>query len=349
MTTTDDAAPIRITGPAGLLAAVPPLLGFHPTNSLVLLCVCGGRRRVGPVARVDLPPGHDRALAQQLTLYARMHADEVAVVCYLRGKRRPPLLDDLLGELAAAGIAVMDAMTVREGYARPALSAAMERNHPGIPMPAPDDPVVCALEAAGALSGRSVLPDRDALRRSIAGPTGSRLRAAEGGINEAAAGRMPAVTQTDTPAVVSLRRTATARRHPVPPSIWELMDAACVQVAETGTVDMPVATAVAAVLAEDAVQRAVLKEALRELDGFWLPMLISCATWTPDAVAPPLCSVLAVVAYRHGDGALAQVAVDRCLAAEPQNPLALVLIDIMSAGLRPEDLDDMIGSESRLR
>jgi hypothetical protein len=85
-----------------------------------------------------------------------------------------------------------------------------------------------------------------------------------------------------------------------------------------------------------------MAEGFRELDGPWLPMLIACATWTPDSVAGPLCSVLAAVAYRHGDGALAQVAVDRCLAAEPENPLALALMDIMSAGLRPEALDEMV-------
>ena len=59
-----------------------------------------------------------------------------------------------------------------------------------------------------------------------------------------------------------------------------------------------------------------------ELDQPWLPMLIACATWTPDFLAAELCSVLAMVAYRHGDGALAQIAVDRCLAAEPGHPLA---------------------------
>ncbi len=347
MTTTDDVAPIRISGPAGLLAAVPPLLGFHPTNSLVLLCLSGGRRRVGPVARVDLPQGHDRAMATQMARHALAHADEVAVVCYLKGTRRPPLLDDLLGELARSGVDVMDAMIVRGGRARPALNPAMERNHPGIPMPGSDDPVVCALQAAGALSGRSVLPDRDALRRSIAGPTGAKLRAAEGGITEAAAGRLPGSGLGPGSRVIALRRSSASHRRGVRPALAELLDTACRQVAATGTVPMPVGTAVAAVLVEPAVREAVLAEGFGDLDGSWLPMLIACATWTPDPVAAPLCSILAAVAYRHGDGALAQVAVDRCLAVEPEHPLALTLVDIMSAGLRPEVLDEMLTPASR--
>ena len=62
------------------------------------------------MARVDLPPGHDRAMAEHLTGHARSHADEVVVICYQNSRRRPPLLDDLLAELARGGIDVMDAI-----------------------------------------------------------------------------------------------------------------------------------------------------------------------------------------------------------------------------------------------
>src|ERR1700712_5583082 len=123
MTTTGDVAPIRVSGPAGLLAAVPPMLGFHPSDSLVLMCLSGQRRRVGPVARVDLPPGHDRPLARHLTGHAQRHADEVVVICYQSTRRRAPLLDDLLRELKRAGIEVMDAFVVVGDRARPAMTA----------------------------------------------------------------------------------------------------------------------------------------------------------------------------------------------------------------------------------
>jgi len=133
MTTTDDLVPLKVSGPEGLLAAVPTMLGFHPRDSLVLLCLTGPRRRVGPVARVDLPPGRDRALANQLTDHARRYADEVVLISYQTSRRRPPFLDDLLGRLAAAGIDVMDAIVVRDGRARPALSRAMGTDSPWDP------------------------------------------------------------------------------------------------------------------------------------------------------------------------------------------------------------------------
>lgn len=365
MTTTDDVTPIRISGPAGLLAVVPSMLGFHPTNSLVLMCVSGGRRRVGPVARVDLVKGHDRAMAEQLTNHARNHADEVVVISYQDSRRRPPMLDDLLSALARAGVDVMDAMVVRGGRVRPALNAAMERAHPGVPVPDANDPQVRQLAAAGALAGRSVLSDREQLRRSIAGPRGARLALAQRHIDEAAAGRLPTISAPplgDDPAGSSPCAGNPAadnpagdyqgsaggnpdslehvlRIGPIPADVDELVEQAFQQVSATGEVTAQVATALVVMLTDTLVRDAVMIRAVAEIDRPWLPLLIASATWTPDALAAPLCSVLAMVAYRHGDGALAQIAVDRCLLAEPRNSLAQLMIAIMSAGVRPEELE----------
>jgi hypothetical protein len=336
MTTTDDVAPIRVSGPAGLLAAVPPMLGFHPSDSLVLMCLSGQRRRVGPVARVDLPPGHDRRLARHLTGHAQRHADEVVVICYQSTRRRAPLLDDLLRELKRAGIEVMDAFVVVGDRARPAMTAAVERGHSGYPVPLADDPQVQALTAAGALAGRSVLADREQLRQSIAGPSGERLQLADWHVDQAAAGVLqPSTPPTSLPTADSTSATT------MPELVEALLDRAFAQVQQDGVVKVEQAAALAVVLDDAFVRDAVLRRAVAELDEPWVPMLISCATWTPDPLAASVCSVLAVAAYRHGDGALAQIAVDRTLAAEPENPLAHLMIAIMSAGLRPEVLEQM--------
>jgi len=371
MTTTDDATPIRVSGPEGLLAVVPTMLGFHPSDSLVLMCLSGYRRRVGPVARVDLPPGHDRPLAARLTMHALNHADEVVVISYQSTRRRPPMLDDLLAALARAGVDVMDAMVVRGGKARPALNAAMERAHPGIRVPDSDDPQVSALAAAGALAGRGVLADREQLRRSIAGPAGNRLRLAQRCVDEAAAGRLPVnrmpadqVLTHQPPAGNQYRepltatgpnaqgrtRTANAehvlRIGPVPADVAALSELGLAQLSVGGEVEVEVATALAVLMTDVLIRDAVLTKALAELDRPWLPMLISCATWTPNPLAPPLCSVLAMVAYRHGDGALAQLAVDRCLLAEPEHQLAHLMIAIMAAGIPPDQLDAIVNDEA---
>jgi hypothetical protein len=372
--------PIRVSGATGLLAAVPPMLGFHPTNSLVLMCVSGNRGRIGPVARVDLPAGHDRAMAKQLTRHARNHADEVVVISYQEGRKRPPLLDDVLVELDRAGVAVMEAIVVRGGRARPALNAAIERVHPGIELPDAEDPQVAALAAAGALAGRSVLRSRDQLRQSIAGPTGKRLRAAERAVDEVLAGQIRSTEETrmqhklGEPAAGSVDHirggpagglaTGTeglvgrssvpypgqGRAIPrasaglpgdaeLPADVAELLHHAFAQLAANGAAQVRVAVQLAIDLSDVLVRDAVLAKAVSQLEVPWLPLLISCASWTPDFLAAGLCSVLSMVAYRHGDGALAQLAVDRCLAAEPRYQLAHLMIAIMSAGVRPEELE----------
>jgi len=47
---------IRVTSPADLITALPSILGFTPTRSVVLVCMTGAdSKRVGTVMRVDLP------------------------------------------------------------------------------------------------------------------------------------------------------------------------------------------------------------------------------------------------------------------------------------------------------
>src|SRR6185436_1765955 len=108
------------------------------------------------------------------------------------------------------------AMVVRGGRARPALNAAMERAHPGIPVPDSNDPQVSVLAAAGALAGRGVLADREQLRHSIAGPTGDRLRLAQHGVKDAAAGRL--TTHHRTAGLSRSGRQTADRARPGPPS-----------------------------------------------------------------------------------------------------------------------------------
>lgn len=336
--TTTAATPIRITGPDGLLAVVPTMLGFHPTNSLVLICLSGGRRRVGPVARVDLPPGHDRALAAQLAGHAVHHADEVAVVIYQDRRRRPPLLADVLSALGRTGVSVMDAIEVRGGMAYPALGSGAQRSD-GFPVPGADDPQMRLLTAAAALSGRTVLPDRDALRRSIAAPTGRRLRDAERNIAAMASGTArPGPGTSNGTGKKDQGRAIDGTGV----DLFDLIGPALAQAAATGGVEGDIAAAVAVGLTDPLQRDAVLALAVNELDRPWIPMLISCATWTPPFLAGPLCAVLAVVGYRHGDGALAQVALDRCLEAEPENSLGHLMIAIIAAGVRPEAMADLV-------
>lgn len=344
---------IRLNGPSGLVAAVPSSLGFHPTNSLVLMCFSGDRHALGPVARVDLPRGRDRPLARQLTATALCHADDVAVVCYPRTRRRPPVLDQLLGDLDAVGVGLLAALVVHAGRVWSARHARTLRLADSMPVPDRDDPDMATLAAANALSGRAVLADREQLRASIAGPRGHRRALAEQAVDAIArgGGSVPPSDLGRHPQADHGPMAQDPMAHdpgspagivPLPDSVDRLIDRALAQALASGTVDVRLAADLAVACLDRDIRDAVVLRGLLELDRSWLSMLISCSTWTPDALAAGICAVLATIAYRHGDGALAQVSLDRCLRAEPTNSLAHLLVSAISAGMPPSVLDGLL-------
>jgi len=339
-------ARIKISGPAGLLAAVPNMLGFHPTDSIVLMCMTGERNALGPVARVDLPRGRDRDLVGQLTGTALTHADRVAIVCYPGRRRRPVILDDLIGSLTCAGIGVLAALVVHAGRVWEAPTPRTLRLADSRPVPGHHHPAARAFASANAMTGRVVLADRAQLRASIAGPRGDRGRLAA-----QAVGAVVRARPADLPGGLGTRPGPVPDPHrppspmdvdPLPERVDRLIDDALAQVCTAGVVDVQTAAELAIACLDRAVRDGVLVRGLFELDRTWLAMLISCAAWTTDDLAPGICAVLAFVAYRHGDGALAQVSVDRCLAADPGNRLTHLLLATMAAGLPPDVLDRLL-------
>lgn len=340
-------ARIRLSGPAGLVAAVPHLLGFHPDHSIVLMCMTGERNTLGPVARVDLPPGRDSAVVAQLTGTALTHADRVAVICYPERRRRPTILTDLLGALERAGVGICAVLVVHGGRVWDAVDAGPLRLSDSAPAPDQRHPTAEAFAAENAWEGRVVLTDRAALRASIAGPRGRRRRLASRAVIAVVQGRVadlpeppgrrPSTRDAGRPGLPSPSSFV-----PVPDRVDVLVDCALDQVARTGQVDVHLATELTVACLDVLVRDGVLLRGLFELDRIWLAMLIACAAWTTDDLAPGICAVLAVLAYRFGDGGLAQVAVDRCLQAEPGNHLVHLLMDTMAAGLPPSVLDRLL-------
>ena len=339
-------ARIKISGPAGLLAAVPGMLGFHPSDSLVLMCMNGERSVIGPVARVDLPSGRDRGLVGHLIGTALTHADRVAIVCYPRRRRRPAVLGELIEGLTAVGIDVIAALVVHGGRVWEAPGPRPLRLADSQPVPGEHHPAAQAFAAANAMLGRVVLTDRAQLRASVAGPLGDRRRLAARAVAAVIQGRPVDLTRAHgrSPGAGTARdglRPPVALA-PLPERVDRLVDCALDQVVAGGVVDVEVAVELAIACLDRDVRDGVIARGLFELDRDWLAMLISCAGWTTDDLAAGICAVLATVAYRHGDGGLAQVSVDRCLAAEPENRLVHLLVATMEAGLPPEALDRLL-------
>lgn len=331
---------VRVSGPQGIIGSIPYLLGFHPKESLVMLCLRGERNRLGPVLRVDLPPDGRSAriqLAHYLAAQAQQHADSAVLVCFSESpdtaiKRRrvfahAALIIECIEKIERVGVCVYDAALVRQGRC-----VSYLQHHPGqsgFPLlTEADDSNLARLGSQHARAGRAVLTDREALRRSIAGPIGSSRSAAERQIANARSVRFD---NEESPEGLLRVLNALQDAHDSVRHGRAQTDRATAQlVADLDT----------AQLRDEAIFWA-----LHHLDDALVPMFIGLATWTPDASCAQVCSVLAVVAYRQGDGALAQVALDRVLEVDPGHRLSGLLLAMMQAGMPPHLLDSMLADE----
>src|SRR5215213_642349 len=108
---TSPAPTLRLTSPADIIAAVPYLIGFHPTDSLVAMGFAGSSLRV--TTRWDLPsePG---ILGGLLPVLRRDNAKAVILIGYGPGPLVTPAIDDALPLLRENGVEVAEAFRVHE-------------------------------------------------------------------------------------------------------------------------------------------------------------------------------------------------------------------------------------------
>lgn len=314
---------IRITDPVGLLSTVPTALGFHPCESVVLLCFRNGR--LGPVMRADLPDGPASIqsfgdLVDQLGAQAGRYGDTAMLLLF-------SIRTDV-ETLARCGLAVLrrrlpvaDVMMI-DGSRVSFLPDDAGATRPPMPIPLDDD-TSRQLSAAHALTGRSVLPDREALRASVAPPVGHLARIARHHLEVAAIEIGHGGTRggtTDPATELFVLRAEHDHRH-------RLSGASAARLT---------------VLSRDAQFRdRLIAHIMGPRAGEWIPVLVAALARIPGAGSEDLCAVLVTAAYRAGDGALAQICADRALDTDPRHRLTLLMVDIMGAGLPPDSLDGL--------
>ena len=109
-------ADITLRGPGDVVAILPYQLGYHPRDSAVVISLRG--KRVGLVARTDLPPEEDvdEVVSTLMGPLVRDGATSVIVVGYEDDPdTSQPLLLALVEQLERAGIDVVDVAVVRDG------------------------------------------------------------------------------------------------------------------------------------------------------------------------------------------------------------------------------------------
>jgi hypothetical protein len=318
---------VRLSGPQGIVAAIPHYLGFVPENSLVLLCLTSPRDRVGPVCRIDLPPpGYPEVLSPMLEC-ARRHADSAAIVCYHEGPR-PPCIDDLADGLRDRRIPIVATLSVSEGRIRDARSDSAARRDRGMPLLAADDTQAIALRSAAVLAGRPPLPNRAALAASIT-PT---AEGDDAGMRQA----IDAALAELAPAVAAAGRRLTPELVEWIDAVLDVLDA---EYRGCGRVAAESAARAIALAHHPGSRDLIIARAVSRPDRDTVGFAISVAAQCPDDYCAQWCAVLAVAAYRSGDGALAHCALDRTQHAEPEHRLARLLRSSIGAGLPPASLD----------
>jgi hypothetical protein len=295
---------ITLTSPADIVAAVPHLCGFVPTESLVAVSL--RRKRIGLTLRVDLPP--DEAADEVAARLAHDGADGVVLVVYSTEGRRASLVARLTEAVELRGMTLLEALLVRDGRWTSYLCSSPQCCPPeGTPVGPPPS----LLAASTAYDGRAVLRDRDELVASLqpAAASGEELDAA-------LAAWLAERQRLGTPAMQ--RRSADAFRAALRDRPSDLSGLT------VSLQDVRVRDEIATLALDDA-------ESL-------LALLLAMAGASTAPYDVPVCTLVALVAWVRGDGALANVALDRALDGDPDYGMAQLLRAGLDGQLPPKDV-----------
>ncbi|GAB1643931.1 DUF4192 domain-containing protein [Krasilnikovia sp. MM14-A1259] len=316
---------LKVSSPAELIAAVPFLIGFHPSDSLAVVAVCGPR--VTFAARHDLPepdrPEDEvRAEAEHVAaVIARQGVDGATVIGYGAAIRVTPAVARTAGALRRQGLVVHDELRVTDGRfwsyrcTEPACCPPEGR-----PCPPAHSPVA----AAATFAGQVALPDRAALVAQVASATGAE-RAAMTAATARAQGRLSDLMARELHEAGFARLVRHAGRTAVRAA------ERCYRVGRRLSDD-------------DAAWLGVLLMYLPVRDYAWERIGVEgwrVTMWTdvlrrvdPAFLLAPAC-LLSFAAWRAGMGALARVAVDRALGHDPHHPMARLLEDVLGYAVDP--------------
>jgi len=336
-----DPVVVRIRDAGEIAVGLPHLLGFHPEESVVLLGLGGqSGRRVGMTARADIPgPENNRELATVLSrslctsrpdgalvlIFSEAADEEFGGVLVLP---HPDLVWEMCRGLLRRDVPVADVVLVRDGrwwsYDCPDDCC---RPGAGTPLPAG----VPELEVAAIATGTVVAPTREDLVARIAPPPDHDPRA-----------------MASACARVGVALSADVLDTGVEPAAAESWAAVMAGIARcrpgAGAVplsDEDVARIVWG-LRDGAVRDLALQLALGDEPAAAEQLWTECTRRAPVPLDAAPATLLAVSAWLRGDGAMANIALDRALAGAPDYGLATLLREALSACVTPSALRSLL-------
>ena len=324
---TPDSA-VFVRTPADLVDAVPYVLGFHPTDSLVAIGMAG--RRVSFGARYDLPPPGDDDIVHIAAVIAAQAARSVTVIGYGPAELVDPAMRRALEALDVFRVRVNEALRVHDGrwwsyYCDKSGCCPAD----GTPCNTGDS--VIAAEAT--YRGQVALPSRRALVAQVAAVEGDQ-RATMAAASERARERLTGLLTGDQRGERSVRRAGRIA----------VREAEKRYRAGRTLTDEEVAWLGVLLLDRDVNEYALDRSAAQEWRfRLWTDVLRRVEQ---PYVPPPAC-LLGYAAWRDGRGALARVAVDRALMADPRYPMAGLLDDVLGYGIGPHAMAALDSVERR--
>ena len=299
--------------PTDLLAIVPVVIGFHPEDSAVLLTFGSEEPRKGRAvagsdavqARVDLPvvEAEQRAVAEMLRdVVARHRVRVAALVLYSEDAEVSASFADLLVPgLLADGVDVIDVLRV-DGER---FFCVADPADVGVPYDLQTNPMTLA----GVLDGRVVLESREALRDTLVGTDPAETQqvadAADVFLDSLADVALPADPVTSlAPHARWVQRTLARRlEHPDRLTATE-------------------AGRLLVLLSLDPVREVAWSAITRANATAYADFLRALIRRTPAELEAGVGSLLGLAGWLSGDGALAWCALDRSLAASPDDRLS---------------------------
>ncbi|GAB3001672.1 DUF4192 domain-containing protein [Amycolatopsis acidiphila] len=335
MTTTtkilaDGRTGVSVREPAQLIASLPPLLGFRPADSLVVLGLGGpDGGQVCPAVRLDLPAAeHEPDIVQALMeIFADSAVRAVNIVVVGRHPSQPPpttpphrrLVELLCAAFAVLGPKVQHATWASEIRAGAPWHCYLEKDCEGV-LPDENSTVTAAVFAA---SGHVTFDSREELADQLAPDDEAAVRRRAELMNAAVDALDPSVTaerRRDHGLALVRSALGRVRRGDLSFSDKEVVDLA-LALSNTAVRDACLALA-------------TVPYASRQAERLWLELVRR--TPAPERTEPAV--LLTYSAYLRGEGALAGIAADNALEANPANVLAGLLSRCLRTAFPPDRL-----------
>jgi Domain of unknown function (DUF4192) len=307
---------ITVRSSAETVAAAPYVIGFHPTDSIVVVGAADGVLTFA--VRYDLPPPGQSGEAEMARLIARQEVRDVTVLGYGPPARVTAEVLALAAAIRRTRVEVADVIRVADGRWWSYLCTDPRC------CPPEGRPIDTTVAAAAVYQGLVALPDRQALVRRVApAAAGEEMSAAAG----RARARFAALRAEDR---ATLRGGGSVRRAGRRAVREAEASHRCGRVPSDDEVAW-----LGVLLTERGVLGYALDRAVRVADDGVVRLWTDVLRRVPaGCVSGPGC-LLALAAWRSGDGALARVALDRALRENPRHPTAVLLDRLLCSGIAP--------------